>query len=91
LIRPRPATASSLGAWSVPSVAYPIASAHFEKVSGPCGSGVTSAGAMPNFAFGRQDNKEIFVMAANNGTFWRFKTPNPGLIGPGGNRVPEQK
>jgi hypothetical protein len=44
---------------------------------------------MPNFAFGRQDNKEIkeiFVMAANNGTFWRFKTPNPGLIGPGGTR-----
>ena len=30
-------------------------------------------------------------MSANSGTFWRFKTPNPGLIGPGGIRLPEQK
>jgi len=30
-------------------------------------------------------------MAANSGTFWRFKTPYPGLIGPGGTRLPEQK
>jgi hypothetical protein len=60
------------------------------KVFGPLWSGVTSADAMPNFAFGGQDNKEIFVMASNN-VFWRFKTPNPGLIGPGGTRVPEQK
>jgi hypothetical protein len=43
LIRHRPATASSLAPWSVPSVAYPIASAHFAKSSGPCGSGVMSA------------------------------------------------
>ena len=47
--------------------------------------------ATTNLAFGGQDNKEIFVMAANSGTFWRFKTPNPGLIGPGGIRLPEQK
>jgi hypothetical protein len=33
--------------WSTPSAAYPIASARFAKSSGPCGSGVTSAGAMP--------------------------------------------
>jgi hypothetical protein len=32
----------------------------------------------------------ISVMAANSGTFWRFKAPNPGLIGPGGIRLPEQ-
>ena len=30
-------------------------------------------------------------MAANSGTFWRFKAPYPGLIGPGGIRLPEQK
>jgi gluconolactonase len=47
--------------------------------------------ATTNLAFGGQDNKEIFVMSANSGTFWRFKTPNPGLIGPGGIRLPEQK
>ena len=47
--------------------------------------------ATTNFAFGGQDNKEIFVMAVNSGTFWRLKTPNSGLIGPGGTRLPEQK
>lgn len=47
--------------------------------------------ATTNLAFGGQDNKEIFVMSANSATFWRFKTPNPGLIGPGGIRLPEQK
>jgi hypothetical protein len=29
-------------------------------------------------------------MAANSGTFWRFKAPSPGLIGPGGVRLPAQ-
>jgi sugar lactone lactonase YvrE len=43
-----------------------------------------------NFAFGGQDNREIYVMAANSGTFWRFKAPSPGLIGPGGVRLPAQ-
>ena len=43
-----------------------------------------------NFAFGGQDNREIYVMAANSGTFWRFKAPFPGLIGPGGVRLPAQ-
>ena len=47
--------------------------------------------ATTNLAFGGQDNKEIFVMEANSGTFWRFKTPYSGLIGPGGTRLPEQK
>jgi len=43
-----------------------------------------------NFAFGGQDNRDIFVMAANSGTFWRFKAPYPGLIGPGGVRLQAQ-
>jgi gluconolactonase len=43
-----------------------------------------------NFAFGGQDNRDIFVMAANSGTFWRFKAPYPGLIGPAGVRLPAQ-
>ena len=43
-----------------------------------------------NFAFGGQDNRDIYVMAANSGTFWRFKAPFPGLIGPGGVRLPAQ-
>ena len=30
-------------------------------------------------------------MAANSGTFWRFKAPYPGLIGPGGVRLPMQQ
>jgi hypothetical protein len=29
-------------------------------------------------------------MSANSGTFWRFKAPNPGLIGPGGIRCPNR-
>ena len=43
-----------------------------------------------NFAFGGQDNRDIFVMAANSGIFYRFKAPYPGLIGPGGTRLPAQ-
>jgi hypothetical protein len=30
-------------------------------------------------------------MGANTGTFWRFKAPYPGLIGPGGVRLPAQR
>jgi gluconolactonase len=44
-----------------------------------------------NFAFGGQDNRDIILMAANSGTFWRFKAPYPGLIGPGGARLPAEK
>jgi gluconolactonase len=43
-----------------------------------------------NFAFGGPDNQYIFMEGASTGTFWRFKAPYPGLIGPGGNRLPEQ-
>src|SRR4051794_14608244 len=43
-----------------------------------------------NFAFGGPDNRDIFLMGANSGTFWRFKAPFPGLIGPGGTRLPAQ-
>jgi gluconolactonase len=43
-----------------------------------------------NFAFGGPDNRDIILMGANSGTFWRFKAPNPGLIGPGGTRLPAQ-
>src|SRR6266851_1566544 len=43
-----------------------------------------------NFAFGGPDNRDIFLEGAISGTFWRFKAPNPGLIGPGGVRLPAQ-
>ena len=29
-------------------------------------------------------------MGATSGTFWRFKAPYPGLIAPGGARLPAQ-
>src|SRR5262249_43376606 len=40
--------------------------------------------ATTNFAFGGPDNQYIYLMGAISGTFWRFKAPYPGLIGPGG-------
>jgi gluconolactonase len=43
-----------------------------------------------NFAFGGPDNRTIYFMGANSGTFWRFTAPYPGLIGPGGTRLPAQ-
>jgi hypothetical protein len=43
-----------------------------------------------NFAFGRPDNCDIFLEGAVSGTFWRFKAPFPGLIGPDGRRLPAQ-
>ena len=43
-----------------------------------------------NFAFGGPDNRDIFLEGAVSGTFWRFKAPFPGLIGPGGVRLPAQ-
>jgi gluconolactonase len=46
--------------------------------------------ATTNFAFGGPDNRDIFPEGAISGTFWRFKAPNPGLIGPGGARLPAQ-
>jgi gluconolactonase len=46
--------------------------------------------ATTNFAFGGQDNRDIVVMAANSGIFYRFKAPHPGLIGPAGTRLPAQ-
>lgn len=46
--------------------------------------------ATTNFAFGGQDNRDIVFEGATSGTFWRFKAPYPGLIGPGGVRLPAQ-
>jgi gluconolactonase len=46
--------------------------------------------ATTNFAFGGPDNQYIFLEGANSGTFWRFKAPYPGLIGPGGVRLAAQ-
>ena len=46
--------------------------------------------ATTNFAFGGPDNQDIFLMGATSGTFWRFKAPYPGLIAPGGARLPAQ-
>ena len=46
--------------------------------------------ATTNFAFGGPDNQYIYLEGANSGTFWRFKAPYPGLIGPGGARLPAQ-
>ena len=46
--------------------------------------------ATTNFAFGGPDNRDIFLEGATSGTFWRFKAPYPGLIGPGGTRLPAQ-
>jgi gluconolactonase len=43
-----------------------------------------------NFAFGGPDNQTIYLMGATTGTFWRFKAPYPGLIGPGGVRLAAQ-
>ena len=44
--------------------------------------------ATTNFAFGGPDNQYIYFEGAISGTFWRFKAPYPGLIGPGGVRLP---
>ena len=44
--------------------------------------------ATTNFAFGGPDNQSIYLEGATSGTFWRFKAPYPGLIGPGGVRLP---
>ena len=46
--------------------------------------------ATTNFAFGGPDNQYIYLEGATSGTFWRFKAPYPGLIGPGGARLPAQ-
>lgn len=46
--------------------------------------------ATTNFAFGGPDNQTIYFEGAISGTFWRFKAPYPGLIGPGGVRLPAQ-
>jgi gluconolactonase len=43
-----------------------------------------------NFAFGGPDNQYIYFEAAVTGRFYRFKAPFPGLIGPGGTRLPMQ-
>jgi gluconolactonase len=43
--------------------------------------------ATTNFAFGGPDNQYIYFEGAISGTFWRFKAPYPGLIGPGGVRL----
>ena len=40
--------------------------------------------ATTNFAFGGPNNQYIYMEGVVSGTFWRFKTPYPGLVGPGG-------
>ena len=47
-------------------------------------------GATTNFAFGGPNNQYVYFEGAKSGTFWRFKAPYPGLIGPGGVRLPAQ-
>jgi len=47
--------------------------------------------ATTNFAFGGPDNQYIYLEGATSGTFWRFKAPYPGLIGPGGVRLAAQQ
>jgi gluconolactonase len=42
--------------------------------------------ATTNFAFGGPDNQYIYFEGAISGTFWKFRAPYPGLIGPGGVR-----
>jgi len=46
--------------------------------------------ATTNFAFGGPDNQYIYFEGAITGTFWRFKAPYPGLIGPAGVRLAAQ-
>jgi gluconolactonase len=46
--------------------------------------------ATTNFAFGGPNNQYVYFEGATTGTFWRFKAPYPGLIGPGGVRLPAQ-
>src|SRR5580693_4340540 len=46
--------------------------------------------ATTNFAFGGPDSQYIYFEGAISGTFWKFKAPYPGLIGPGGVRLPAQ-
>jgi hypothetical protein len=35
-------------------------------------------------------DQSLYLEGATSGTFWRFKAPYPGLIGPGGVRLPAQ-
>ena len=46
--------------------------------------------ATTNFAFGGPDNQYIYFEGAISGTFWKFKAPYSGLIGPDGMRLPAQ-
>jgi gluconolactonase len=43
-----------------------------------------------NFAFGGPNNQYVSFEGATTGTFWRFKAPYPGLIGPAGVHLPAQ-
>jgi gluconolactonase len=43
-----------------------------------------------NFAFGGPKNQYIYFEGAVSGRVYRFKAPYPGLIGPGGTRLPMQ-
>src|SRR5262249_25828634 len=51
----------------------------------------TAISATTSFAFGGPDNQYIYFKGAISGTFWKFKAPYPGLIGPGGVRLPVQQ
>jgi gluconolactonase len=43
-----------------------------------------------NFAFGGENNQYIYMEGAVSGTVYKFKAPYPGVIGPGGVRLPAQ-
>ena len=47
--------------------------------------------AATNFSFGGPDNQYIYMEGAVSGVVYRFKAPYPGLIGPGGKRLPARK
>jgi sugar lactone lactonase YvrE len=46
--------------------------------------------AATNFVFGGENNQYIYMEGAVSGTFYKFKAPYPGLIGPGGERLAAQ-
>jgi hypothetical protein len=46
--------------------------------------------ATANFAFGAPANQYVYFEGATSRTFWCFKARYPGLVGPGGTRLPAQ-
>jgi hypothetical protein len=69
----------------------------FADVSGTPQGQFLEGGAFDNqgnmwfVAIGGPDNQHIYFEGATSGTFGRFEAPYPGLIGPGGVRLPAQQ